>query len=134
MNLYIVIAVVVSLALSHGAAYLKGSNDTATRYELEVKEAEVQSYKIAELKQGKANERANRLEASRRTIQSKLDAANERLRNRPERMPEVARANCTGTSGAELSRPDSAFLEREAARADRIRAALDTCYQHVDAQ
>lgn len=132
MNLYIVIAVVVGLGISHGTLYLKGANDKANEYELEVKEAQIAAFKIASVKQEKANERANRLEESRRTIQSKLDTALDRLRQRPERLPTESRTDCKGSTGAELSKPDGEFLSREAARADRIRKALEACYQHVD--
>lgn len=62
-----------------------------------------------------------------RSIRGRLDAALERLRNRPDRLPEPARAACAGTSGAELSGRDAAFLERLAARADDLRAELKAC-------
>lgn len=62
-------------------------------------------------------------------IRGRLDVALGILRERPERGPDVpgAAATCRGASGAELSRPDSEFLEREAARADELRAALGQC-------
>lgn len=41
-------------------------------------------------------------------------------------------ASCDGATGAELSRPDAEFSVREAARADRIRAALKTCYEQYN--
>jgi hypothetical protein len=132
MNFYVVIAVVVGLAISHGTAYLKGANDKDGEYQLAIKDEQIAAFEIAAVNQEKANERANRLEESRRGIQSRLDVALERLRHRPDRMPDAARPNCQGATGVELSRPDAEFLEREAARADRIRAALGTCYEHVD--
>lgn len=58
------------------------------------------------------------------------------LRDRPDRpadggsVPGAATAGAepaTGCTGAELYRPDSEFLAREAARADRLRLALATC-------
>lgn len=67
-----------------------------------------------------------------RDVNLKLSAALERLRKRPERRPEPARAACEGGTGAELSGPDAGFLEREAARADELRAALGACYQWID--
>ena len=67
-----------------------------------------------------------------RAVNRRLADALERLRNRPERASEAARASCEGGSGAELSRPDAGFLEREAARADELRSALATCYAWID--
>lgn len=67
-----------------------------------------------------------------RDVNRKLSDALERLRKRPERRPEPARAACEGGTGAELSGPDAGFLEREAARADELRAALGACYQWID--
>ena len=67
-----------------------------------------------------------------RTVNRKLADALERLRNRPERNNEPARAACEGSTGAELSGPDAAFLEREAARADELRAAVSACYAWID--
>jgi flagellum-specific peptidoglycan hydrolase FlgJ len=62
-----------------------------------------------------------------RVIRGRLDAATERLRQRPDRLPEAARPACTGATGAELSGRDAAFLERLAARADEIRTELKAC-------
>ena len=67
-----------------------------------------------------------------RDVNRKLSDALERLRKRPERRPEPARAACEGGTGAELSGPDAGFLEREAARADELRAAIGACYQWID--
>jgi hypothetical protein len=36
--------------------------------------------------------------------------------------------DCKGTTGRELSREDAEFLTREAARAERLRQALGSCY------
>lgn len=61
-----------------------------------------------------------------------LGDALERLRNRPERMPEPARAACKGSTGAELSGSDAGFLVGLAARADRLRADLAECQAWVE--
>lgn len=65
-------------------------------------------------------------------INARLADALERLRQRPDRMPEPAREACKGGSGAELSGPDAGFLERYAARADELRASLKACYAWID--
>lgn len=62
-----------------------------------------------------------------RRIAAQRDAAVQRLRDRPERLPEAAQAACAGATGAELSSPDGQFLAGEAARADELRAALGEC-------
>lgn len=67
-----------------------------------------------------------------RDVNRKLADALERLRKRPERLPDPARAACEGGTGAELSGPDAGFLEREAARADELRAAVSACYAWID--
>jgi len=65
-------------------------------------------------------------------ISARLSRDLERLRNRPDRLPEAARPAAKGATGAELSRPDAEFLARESARADRLRAALQECYAWIE--
>jgi hypothetical protein len=58
------------------------------------------------------------------------------LSSRPSRkagVPGSSGADCTGGTGAELSREDAGFLVGEAARADTLRAALTACYGYADA-
>jgi len=66
------------------------------------------------------------------TLNIGLDRTLSQLRYRPARLPSSP-ASCEGTTGRELSRPDAEFLAREAARADRLRSALKTCYEVNDA-
>lgn len=66
-------------------------------------------------------------------VNARLADALEQLRQRPERLPESAATACAGATGRELSAPDAGFLVREAARADRLRAALSECYAVIDA-
>lgn len=68
-----------------------------------------------------------------RAVAAQRDAALQQLRNRPQRLPEAARAACQGGTGAELSGPDAEFLVGLAARADSLRAELSACYQREDA-
>lgn len=69
-----------------------------------------------------------------RSINARLLDALDGLRNRPKRSSTAAgnTANCQGATGAELSKPDAGFLEREAARADTLRAGLDACYRQYE--
>lgn len=61
-----------------------------------------------------------------------------RLQNRPDRKPAATGSvpstapTCQGSTGAELSRPDGQFLTGEATRADKLRAALSSCYAAYD--
>lgn len=66
------------------------------------------------------------------TLNLGLDRTLSQLRDRPARLPSPA-SDCKGTTGAELSRADAEFLVREAARADRLRSALKSCYEVRDA-
>jgi hypothetical protein len=66
------------------------------------------------------------------TLNLGLDRTLSQLRDRPARLPSTA-SDCKGTTGAELSRVDAEFLAREAARADRLRSALKSCYEVRDA-
>lgn len=65
-------------------------------------------------------------------VTDERDAALERLRDRPDRMPQTSQPECQGATGAELSKPDAEFLTRLAGRADRLREALRTCYEYAD--
>jgi hypothetical protein len=67
------------------------------------------------------------------SINSKLRSALIELQQRPSRQStDQATSDCQGASGRDLSRQDAEFLTREAARADRIRQALSSCYSHYD--
>lgn len=67
-----------------------------------------------------------------RRIVSERDLALNRVRQRPDRMPESSRINCTGATGNELSGRDAEFLIRQASRADEQREALRGCYDYAD--
>ena len=71
------------------------------------------------------------------SLNTRLGAALSSLSERPSRPSSTsqgpsASCTCQGATGAELSREDGSFLAREAARADRLRAALDQCYKQYD--
>lgn len=72
-------------------------------------------------------------------VNSRLDAALVGLRQRPSRpvaglgaVPATASA-CQGATGAGIYADDAELVIREAARADRLRAALGQCYAQYDA-
>jgi hypothetical protein len=66
-------------------------------------------------------------------VNRKLATALDELRTRPARRADAdsegagTTGQCAGASGAELSKPDAGFLEREAARADRYVIELNAC-------
>lgn len=72
----------------------------------------------------------------KRDLQRRIDVLVDSLRERPERPPEPATAqgaaDPVACTGAELYRPDAAFLVREAARADQVRADLAACQAAYD--
>lgn len=71
------------------------------------------------------------------SLNGRLSVALDGLRQRPQRPPSpskdsTAPCDCQGATGSQLSREDAEFLARESARADRLRAALEQCYQQYD--
>ena len=60
------------------------------------------------------------------------DALLERLRKRPGRLPQPARAACTGSTGAELSAEDGSVLVGLAVEADTVAAKLTECQGWID--
>jgi hypothetical protein len=71
------------------------------------------------------------------SLNSRLGTALDGLRQRPPRTPSSSQGSpdtCpgAGATGSSLSREDSEFLVREAARADRLRSALEQCYKQYD--
>ena len=81
--------------------------------------------KIQKLERKKNGEIAN--------VNARLRVALSELSERTSRTtPSTNPTDCKGTTGSELSREDAEFLTREAARADRLRSALDICYQQYE--
>ena len=64
-------------------------------------------------------------------INTQLFSALSQLRNRPSRSQYSANVGQDGT-GRSLSAEDAEFLIGEAARADKLRTALDACYKQYD--
>lgn len=71
------------------------------------------------------------------SLNTRLGTALSSLSERPQRPSSASQgapASCigAGATGAQLSREDAEFLVREAARADKLRSALDQCYRQYD--
>lgn len=124
---------VALVAASFFGGYFKGRADMAASYQ----EEHIERLETARETERLANRAAAALKEKRdaevRRINDRLADALERLRHRPERLPEPARAACEGATGRELAGPDAAFLERYAARAAEQEAALAECYGWIDA-
>ena len=89
-----------------------------------------QTRKAQELHQAAADQIRTQKDAQIASINTALADALVQLRERPNRAQ--AAANGQGGTGLSLSAEDSAFLDREAARADILRSALQACYQQYD--
>ena len=112
-----------------GAGYL-GYSLEASRFERYKAIQAEQTQKAEELHQAAADQIRTQKDAQIASINNQLLDAVIQLRQRPSRA-QVA-SNGQGGTGLSLSAEDSVFLEREAARADILRAALSACYQQYD--
>jgi hypothetical protein len=85
-------------------------------------------------KQAKVNKDAKAQYDKINDINNQLNADLDKLRDRPDRghLPDSSKSICKGTTGEYLSSEDAGFLTREAARADKQRAALESCYKYAD--
>ena len=126
--LYIVLA---TIALLSGVFYA-GNQYGRAAMQVKIAEANKKYQDLHNSQQEKVDEIIQNYTDRLAGVNSQLDDALKRLRNRPDRLPETSQANCTGATGAQLSAPDAEFLTREAARADRIREALTACYKYAD--
>ena len=133
MNPWVIVAALVTAIALGAGGYAKGRTDANAKWQIEIaKQAEAGRQKEQQL-QEETNAIVSNLNVEKDAINARLNDALERLRQRPERLPEPARVTCEGATGSELSGPDAGFLEREAARADQLRAALQAAYEYIDA-
>lgn len=132
--IYRLLAYVGAAALLVGTGYYYGGKHERAAISAEVTASLGKARRVESEWQDKFNFNARHLTNEINSIAAERDAAAGRLRDaRKARMPEAARAECQGGTGAELSGPDAEFLVREAARADTVRAALTSCYADLDA-
>ena len=132
MNPYLIIGAMVAILAAGGSGYVKGRTDMNSVWEGKALEAERAAHQHEQELQEATNEISRKYQNDRSRIGNQLADALEQLRNRPERLPEAARAACQGGTGTELSGKDAGFLEREAARADELQAALNACQDWAD--
>ena len=91
----------------------------------------LQVQKIEHEQQAATDQIRKQKDAQIEAINNQLANAISELRKRPSRPAEANLGSC-GT-GAALYADDAEFLVREAARADKIRAGLQACYEQYDA-
>jgi uncharacterized iron-regulated membrane protein len=135
--------VLICLALALGATTLQRNyaRDALTVYRAQVTEATAKAEADSRAKerdlQTRADENLKAKDDELKAIDSRLRStlASLRIARKPRPaadVPAPARA-CNGATGADLYGPDSEFLARESARADRLRSALDQCYTQYNA-
>ena len=137
MNIGKIIAIIVILSMLGTAAwfiYEAGADSIRVDMAKAVKKAVKKAREDEQKKQDKVNEIAQKQHDEMAVINDQLNVDLDRLRDRPDRrhLPDDTKANCKGTTGAELSAEDGRFLVRETARADKLRTALKACYSYAD--
>lgn len=139
------VLVAVCLAASHWKAYKLGGSEARAILAQEREALAKQSARVVDatlIKQTQLQAQADQVrrnkDAQITRLNTDLAAALDGLRNRPDRpgagdLPAApgsgAAAGCTG---AELYRPDAAFLTRLAGEADRLRIDLGQCQAAYD--
>jgi len=152
MNPYLIVGLVVAIAASGAAGYLKGESageakiqqawdhEKADQLVAFAKEQEA-ARKREQAIQAQADHLRQEKDREIRNVNARAIALANSLQQRPERpAPGGAVSGGAGAgqagggcTGAQLSRPDAEFLAREAARADTLRAALNQCLASYEA-
>jgi hypothetical protein len=118
----------LSVVALGGIGYGKYEAYELDKYKVEqakaVHDKEVQSQEDADKIRKEKDDQIN-------AINNQLADALVQLRKRPSRSESAN--NGQGGTGLSLFTEDAAFLDREAARADGLRSALDACYKQYDA-
>jgi hypothetical protein len=119
-------------AVVAGAGYWYGVKSTEKEWEDKVKQEQLRAEATTkEIKDEYSRFREDK-EQEVKIIASRLDTALVGLRDRANRLPDAARAGCSGATGRELAGPDAGFLAGEAARTAIVEAALEQCYKSYD--
>ena len=122
INLYVIYAL-VAISLFCGG-FVTGCQHEQTAQEKTVRNKEHQY-------QANTDKIRTEKDAQIKAINDQLVDAISQLRKRPSRTAEASNGqSCNGTG---LYAEDAEFLVREAARADQIRVALQSCYKQYDA-
>jgi hypothetical protein len=126
-----VIAYVVAVVLTFSA----GWSVNGWRYEKRIAQEKIAQERVIQQKEKDNQDAADKIrkekDAQINAINNQLFNALSQLRSRPSRS-QYSTNNGQGGTGLSLSAEDGSFLEREAARADKLRSALSACYQQYD--
>jgi biopolymer transport protein ExbB/TolQ len=126
--IYVKIGICALLLL--GSSYLGYALESA-RFDRYKAEQIAQTQKVEKEQQTAADKIKKEKDAQIEAINNQLVDAISELRKRPSRAEQASHGqSCTGRS---LPAEDGEFLIREAARADKIRAGLQACYDQYDA-
>ena len=127
---YVKIAVVAVLVL--GAGYT-GYSLEAARFDRYKAEQISLVQKLQEQHQEATDQIRKDKDVKISSINRQLDSAIDKLRSRPSRTQAASNGQVnSGCTGAQLYGEDATVLEREAARADTIKVALQACYAQYD--
>jgi len=113
-----------------GAGYL-GYSLEAARFDRYKAAQQAATQKAQEEHQAATDAIRKEKDAQIASINNSLTDAIIQLRSRPNRAQ--AASNGQGGTGLSLSAEDATFLDREAARADVLRSALNACYKQYNA-
>jgi len=120
----------------HGQVWEQGYNAHKAETLTAIKDAVEIARENERTKQGEVNDALKKQYEESNVINANLNADLDKLRKRASRRSSNKRNNtksvCEGATGKNLSSEDAGFLTREAARADKIRNALKTCYTYAD--
>lgn len=111
-----------------------GYNRCSVVYEKSQNKAVNEARLQEKAKQGEINDALKKQYDEANAINTALNIDLDKLRKRPSRssLGNNPKPSCKGVTGKYLSGEDAGFLTREAARADKIRTALKTCYSYAD--
>lgn len=124
MNTYVIYA--ITAIVLFGTGFIGGCQHQQSSQEQVIRDKEHQY-------QADADKIRKDKDAQITAINSQLVDAIAELRKRPSRATETTtRPTSQACDGSELFAEDSEFLVREAARADTIRIALQSCYQQYE--
>lgn len=121
LNIYVIYAVTAIVLFCSG--FVSGCQHQQSAQEKVIREKEHDYQAAADQIRKEKDEKIN-------TINNQLVDAISELRKRPSRTEQAS--NGQSCNGASLYAEDAEFLVREAARADEIRIALQSCYKQYD--
>lgn len=125
LNIYVIYAVTAIVLFCSG--FVSGCSHQQSAQEKVVREKEHEYQAATDQIRKEKDEKIN-------AINTQLVDAISELRKRPSRPTEAdAGQTAKGCNGSQLYAEDSEFLTREAARAEKIRVSLLSCYEQYDA-